>query len=46
MNSGYIKTKKQMIRILKVYKANLAISKMNTDFYLQILINEERNAKD
>tara|TARA_R100000808_G_scaffold12610_1_gene31336 strand:- start:5334 stop:5510 length:177 start_codon:yes stop_codon:yes gene_type:complete len=31
---------KQMIRTLKVAKANLATSKMNTDFYLQILKNE------
>ena len=31
---------KQMIRTLKVAKANLATSKMNNDFYLQILKNE------
>tara|TARA_R100000458_G_C8214513_1_gene200901 strand:- start:309 stop:473 length:165 start_codon:yes stop_codon:yes gene_type:complete len=34
---------KQMIRTLKVAKANLATSKMNTDFYLRILKNEYRS---
>ena len=31
---------KQMIRTLKVAKANLATSKMNIDFYLRILKKE------
>ena len=33
---------KKMIRILKVAKANLAISKMNMDHLLQILKNENK----
>ena len=31
---------KDMVRVLRTEKANLSISKMNTDFHLQILKNE------
>jgi len=38
-------TKKEMIKILKTEKSNLAIHKMNIDFHLQILRNEIKNSK-
>ena len=34
---------KDMIRMLRTEKANISISKMNTDFHLQILKNEYRS---
>ena len=37
---------KKMIRKLRVARANLSISKMNIDFHLRIINNNNKNRKE